>query len=291
MNPMMLLLASFLLPACSSVGPASILVAPDDARLGDDGADGPSGAAVVELAVQDGLSEAFAADVVYPADAAGDPLSGPHPTWVLVQGANVDPARYRWLAGHVATRGFAVVMPRHPGDLALYRPDRARVALDAAAAALPEVVDTTGPAVVGGHSLGGVVSAIEWARDARFDGLILLASYPAGGTDVAARAGTPVLSVSGDGDGRSAVEDVAEGWRRFEEPRHLAVVAGMNHYAWTDDVEPAEASSEPAATRPDAETRRDAQRVLDAWLDGVLQGDTDAWARLGTPLSEGITWY
>ena len=287
------LLAGLLcLAACGPKGPTAV-TAPDTARTGDAGADGPFGAAFVRARTQARLSEQVAYEVDYPATADGtpDPAGSPDPVVVLEQGGLVAPPRYRWLAAHLATRGYVVVMADHTADLAITQVDNGRLALDAVLGGrgpAAGLVDPGGPVAVVGHSLGGVVATWEWLADDRLTALGLLASYPQDGDPVGDRAGSPELSLAGTDDGQASVADVRAGSERFAAPKVLGVVSGMTHFAWTDDPKASELAKDGHLGRPLAEVRRDALGLLDTWLDAVLRHDPGAAQRLASGTFPGV---
>lgn len=278
---------TFLL-ACAPTDPV-LLVPPDDARVGAEGADGPAGAARLTTAVAARVTEAVPVTVIYPADEAGGPDTsvGTWPVVAFVQGGLVAPERYEWLATHLATRGYLVLLPSHPGDLAISAADNAAAALRGLRASPPPGLEgelpADAPAAVMGHSLGGVVSAMEWVDDPdTFEAVGLLASFPSEGTDVESRVGSPSLSLIGSMDGSAELQDAADGAARFGEPAFFGVIDGMNHYDWTDDASAAELAGDFEPSRPSAETRLDAQYVIDTFLDAFLRDQRDAEVRLAT---------
>jgi hypothetical protein len=277
-----------LLLACVGTEPV-LLIAPDDARVGDEGLDGPAGAAMLTTSVAARVTEAVPVTVVYPADELAGPDSslGDWPVVVVVQGGLVAPERYLWIASHLATRGYLAVLPSHPSDLAISASDNAAAALRGLRAAPPEPLATElpsdAPAAIMGHSLGGVVSAMNWvAEPDLFDAVGLLASFPAAGTDVESRAGTPALSLIGSMDGSAALQDAVDGAARFGDGGFFGIVDGMNHYDWTDDATPGELAGDFTPSRPQEETRPDALYVIDTFLDATLDGRQDAAIRLAT---------
>ena len=296
-------LVCLLAAACTAPFEGELVLAPDADRTGEQGADGPFGVALGQVQTQARLTEVLTYDVLYPADVDSGLLlpedGGPWPSAVFVQGGFVEPARYHWLARHMASRGTVVLLPQHSLDLALFQADNARLALEdleelAADEAHPlaGAIATDGPSVVMGHSLGGVTAAIDWAVDDTFSGLAVLASYPAEGTKVEEReGGGPVIFLAGLQEGPDDLAAFRDGFNRFSEPRWMGVIAGMNHYSWTDDKTEADLAKEEPAERTDAETRADAQWALDLWADLALLGDEAAGDELDAGLvSTEITW-
>lgn len=268
MSPLALLLLG-----CAA--PPERLVAPDPGRDGLDGADGPWGATLVERRYVARVTETVETRVVYPSDGADTPALQGAPVVVFEHGGFVEADRYLWLAAHLATRGYVVALPAFPLDLAITAAGNGSAALDGV---LADEVGAALPAAVGGHSLGGVTGAMGWVEDPRFEGDLLLASFPAAGTEVVGRDG-PALSLTGALDGQAALEDVRAGVARYDGGR-LGVVDGLTHYGWTDGVTEAEAAREATPTVPVDDARRAALSVLDPWLDLVLREDPTAQARL-----------
>lgn len=285
---MLLLLAL----ACTSA--PRLLVAPDDARTGAPGADGPYGAAAVERTYAARVTDTVATTVVYPSDADGALAARDVPFVVFVHGGFVAPERYEWLAAHLATRGVVVALPLHDLELALFEAGNASAALDGLLAEaagdgpLAGVTSADAPSFVGGHSLGSVTASVAWIADERFDGLFLAAGYPVAGSDVASRGGGPALAMVGTADESSPPETVAENLAEFDFP--LAYVDGLNHYGWTDDATEAELARDGTDVRPLDEARADLLGVLDTWADAVFAGDEAAIAAIPGSEFPGVTW-
>jgi hypothetical protein len=125
--------------------------------------------------------------------------------------------------------------------------------------------------------------------DHGYDGVALLAGLPADGSAVERRAGSPALSITGSEDRLAALSDVTRGFEGFRAPRLLAVVQGMNHFDWTDGASDADRARDGAATRPQAQTRRDALRVLDTFIDAAATRSTAAIAALESSDFPGVT--
>lgn len=268
-----------LLLAC--VAPPTLLLDPDPARTGADGADGPYGAALTTHAYTARVTETVTVDFVYPADgdASAVPLDGGWPLVVFVHGGAVEAERYHWLAAHLASRGYAVGLPHHPLDLAFFEAGNARVAREGLAQDEP----LSGMSAIGGHSLGGVVSVIDWVADPAFTAVFLAASYPDDGTDPTERGDSPALSLAGAEDGYASVADVAAGAERFSNVTY-GVVDGMTHFDWVDNPTDAELAKDGVSTGT-AATRTHALDVVDTFLDASLRGDADAAARLAGPFA------
>lgn len=221
-------------------------------------------------------------------------VDGPFPPVAFVHGGLVPPERYRWWAEHVASRGYVVFTATHPADLAIFASgtsaeslERVREASQDTEHPLAGAVDPDAPAAIAGHSLGGVVAARCFVEDPEdFATVGIIASFPAGWDDLGTRAGDPVLSIVGANDGSADLTRVEAAILDQPEPRLYAVVEGLNHYDWADDVSEGELARDGARGRPVAEAREDAMRVIDTWLDGWLRDDAealDAWFEADFP--------
>ncbi len=279
---------SLCLLACA--GPSEVVVdlQPDAERTGQDGADGPHGVAHATFAAQARVTDVVDYEVAWPALADGgfDDAAGRCEVVGLIHGGLVEADRYRWLITHLASRGYCVLSADHDLDLAIFESDNTSIALDDALARSdagrgPLAGALGDRAAVMGHSLGAVVATFRWIADDRFEGVALLASWAAEGSPVEEQVGRPSISLIGSEDrAGDATQEAYERYDRFPEPRWFGVIEGMNHYDWADDPSDANLLSDGVPTRPRDQTRRDAARVLDAWLDAWLRDDADAMAAL-----------
>ena len=273
----------WLLLACASE-PVTLIL-PDPTRDGADGTDGPWGVARFDRVYPTRVSEAVETIVLAPY-LIGSDGSETFPTVVFDHGGFVDPERYVWMAQHIATRGYVVALPRFPLLLAITAPGNSAAALDGV---LADEVGAVEPAAVGGHSLGGVTGSMAWMDDPRFEGLFILASFPAEGTAVEGRAGGSVISLIGDQDGSADIAGAEAGLQRFQDPRLYGLIAGLTHYGWTDDPSEADLAKEQVPSRPVEDARRDAMRIYDPWLDATLRDDPDAQALLDAGVFPNVT--
>jgi pimeloyl-ACP methyl ester carboxylesterase len=277
LRPLAVACAVALAGACVGPGPLepALDAAPGIPRV--PGARGPLGVATTSWRAPVRVTERRTVAVYVPVDVDGQPVEGPLPALVLVPGGFVAAARYRWMALHAASRGFLVVAPHAPGQLALLAAGDARELLDrvreasAGAGVLAGLVDPEAPAAIAGHSLGGVTAAQAWSADPEhFAALGLLAAYPTAGVRVERQPVSYVVAIVGANDERSTPEQVRERFERFEPARLLATVQGMNHYDWTDTPTDRELASDGPSDRPLREIRADAMRVFDVWLDAAM---------------------
>lgn len=278
-----------------------MLAQPDRKRDGVDGTDGPFGAAWVTLTGQARVTERIPVQVVFPArvDGALDASQAPYPAVVFLQGGGVARDRYHWLALHLATRGYVVLLPQHLFDLPILDTDNARLALGivreavAAEGTLRGAIAPTAPATLLGHALGGLVATRQWLGHRDFSGLALLAAYPAPGDPIAARATEALFAVTGTADTLSPPARVRAGYQRFvRAPGGLAafaVVEGLNHYGWTDAAEDDERASDGPRPMDLRLVRQHMLSVLDTWLDATARHDTAARLRLAMARFQGVT--
>jgi len=143
-------------------------------------------------------------------------------------GALVDARAYDAVLRPLAADGHTVVITKQPLGIAFL----AVGALDAARAAHPEITGW----VVGGHSLGGTVAAIEAdnaddnADDAAVApavGLLLFASYPA--NDISASLTAPVASISGSNDGLSTPAKIEASAANLPADTEFTTIDGAVH--------------------------------------------------------------
>lgn len=230
------------------------------------------------------VTESTRIEVHAPVDDDGVLVPGPHPPVVFVNGGLVSPARYRWWAEHVASRGYVVITAEHPADLGIFAQGTSTEALRSVRRRAEDdghplfgAIDRDVPAAVTGHSLGGVVASKSFvAAPDEFATLGIIASFPATWDDLGTRAGDPVLSIVGANDGSADLTKVADAILAQPAPKLYAVVDGFNHYDWADDVSEGELARDGERARPVEEARHDAMRVMDTWLDAWMRDDPDA---------------
>ena len=183
----------------------------------------------------------------YVLEPEGEPVAG----FVFYPGGLVDPAAYTPLMERLSDGGVLAVIVPMPLELAVFDIDRA----DEVIAAYPEVEHWT----IGGHSLGGAM-ACEYvaAHPEVFDGLVLLASYPADSTDLSSTDVQTVL-IYGTEDGVSGdvFQDAAA---RLPTDTVLVEISGGNH-AQFGDYGPQKGDGTPSVSR-DQQQRLTAESIL-----------------------------
>ena len=168
------------------------------------------------------ISETATTIVMQPKD-GGDKLG------LLFQpGALVDPRAYAAVLRPLADAGHTVVIAKQPLGIAFL----ALGALDEARSAHPGITRW----VVGGHSLGGTVAAIEADSPANgkapATGLLLYASYPA--TDISSSLTALTTSISGSRDGLATPDKIAASRSDLPENSRFVVIEGASHAQFGD---------------------------------------------------------
>jgi hypothetical protein len=153
------------------------------------------------------------------------PRHGADATGVFFQpGALVDPRAYAAVLRPLASDGHTVVIKKQPLGIAFL----AVGAFDDVRSQFPRIAGW----VVGGHSLGGTVAAMEADADdgaAQHPsvGLMLYASYPA--NDISTSLKTPALSISASKDGLATPSKIAASKADLPSNTVFAVIAGAVH--------------------------------------------------------------
>jgi hypothetical protein len=149
-----------------------------------------------------------------------EPSETPRVGFIFYPGGLVDPAAYAPLMQRLSEGGVRAIIVPMPFDLAVFGIKRA----DDVIAAYPDI-DTW---VIGGHSLGGAMTAEYLKRQPdAVDGVAFLASYPAESTDLSSIP-AKVVSLYGTEDGVAG--DVFDGsLQRLPQGTSLEVIEGGNH--------------------------------------------------------------
>lgn len=267
----LMLLVLVLLPACSPEPPTELLEV-DRRRTGGLGELGVWGAYLHQRTFRVRVDESVDVDVIVP----GGPA--PSPPVLLLPGGNVDIERYHWLGVHMASRGFAVIAMHSPLFILLeqgnifdaFRAVRA-VAQDPDDP-LYQVVAPDAPALVIGHSLGGVSAAKLWASQPEdVSHVVLICSTTDSADDYSTRplllGGERALSVIGSADKRVPEQDARDGIATFPVPVTFAAVQGMNHYQVVEDPTESELATDNAPTIEEEQARFLTTFIIDAMLE------------------------
>jgi predicted esterase len=146
--------------------------------------------------------------------------------YIFYPGGRVDYRAYAPMANALAQKGFLVVIPRMPLNLAVFGIDEAADVI----AAHPEISHW----VMGGHSLGGSMAAsYVYEHPGQIDGLVFLASYPADSNNLTAYTGS-VLSISGSLDGLATPVKIEHSIGLLPTSTEWVVVEGGDHaqFGW-----------------------------------------------------------
>jgi pimeloyl-ACP methyl ester carboxylesterase len=158
------------------------------------------------------------------------PASGAGATGILFQpGAKVEARAYAAVLRPLAEAGFTVVIPKQPLGIAFL----ATGAFEAARDAFPGISNW----IVGGHSLGGTVAAIDAEQHGTDDvgpvtGLMLYASYPA--SDMSTSLDGAVVSISGTEDGLATPADIEASRADLPSDAQFVAVEGAVHAFFGD---------------------------------------------------------
>lgn len=149
--------------------------------------------------------------------------------YIFYPGGRVDYRAYAPYARALAEKGYLVVIPRMPLNLAVFGVNSAAKVIQAHPA-----VDHW---VLGGHSLGGSMAAnFIFTHQEQVDGLVLLASYPAESNDLSGFDGA-AATISATLDGLSTPEKIAASLRLLPAQTIQTVIKGGNHayFGWYGD--------------------------------------------------------
>lgn len=146
-------------------------------------------------------------------------------TILLYPGALVESASYAYLAQQLQEAGYTVYLLQAPLNLPI---------LDSQAALhlIQEEKIPSQDVILMGHSLGGVVAASNaqtlLKAGKSLAGLVFLASYPAGNTDLS-QANFPVLSITADQDKVMKRDNYTKSKKQLPADTRYNVIQGGNH--------------------------------------------------------------
>ncbi|SFN72422.1 alpha/beta hydrolase [Proteiniclasticum ruminis] len=176
--------------------------------------------------------------------------SSPKGGVVIYPGGRVSERAYGHLARKIAALGYKTVIVKVPFKLSILENNAAK-----------SYVNEEMPWVLIGHSLGGVsASSFAQKNQDTVDGLILLASYPAGNTDLSS-APFPVYSLVGDKDQVVDFESLQEAQDRLPKSFEGVVIRGGNHASFGNY------GIQKGDSLPDISFDDQQQYVLDALLE------------------------
>lgn len=271
-SPVLILIAFLLVGAlsCGADEEPVYLLTPDATA-------GPHGVAVLERTFRVRVDDTVSTRLYFPTTSDGDLLAGPLPVALFIQGGAVSPDQYSWLSTHLASQGYLVAAPDHFANLAIFSIGNGPDLIDALDRAHLRSGDllkgrvSPDPALVLGHSLGGVIAIKAWLdQPTRFNQLILLQSQPdPADTDrLASRSFDPgqVFAIGASRDERITPETIHADLNLFRDDVPLAIIDGLNHFQLVEGATPTQSALDGAASI-DTATGRD--RLL-SLLDLVL---------------------
>ncbi len=145
---------------------------------------------------------------------------------IFYPGGKVDYRAYAPYASALAARGYLVVIPRMPLNLAVLDSDAATKIIPA----FPQVKHWA----VGGHSLGGSMAANYAVHHLQqVQGLVLLASYPAS-SDSLAQQDIQVVSIYGTNDGLATGDKIDASRALLPKDALFVPIQGGNHAQFGD---------------------------------------------------------
>jgi predicted dienelactone hydrolase len=236
-----------------------------------------------------------------------DPSGGPYPIVLFSHGSCGYAYQSTFLTPLLATRGYIVVAPPHPGNTIFEFPDcrtsGAQVAsflerpadmtfvLDQilAAGADPAspffgLVDGTRVAMTG-HSFGGMTTFRVTAADPRIT--VAVAMAPA--TPASASFDVPSLIMLGNADGVVNNPAARTAYTASQEPKLLVEVEHSGHYTFSDACFPGPDCNPPTTlTQPEAHAA--ALRYIVPFLELYLGGRANAAPLLGPPTGPGFIY-
>lgn len=140
---------------------------------------------------------------------------------ILYPGAKIEPLAYGTTANLIASKGYAVFVPKMFLNMAILSSDQANEIM--------KKYSEIQTWVIGGHSLGGVAAAqyVDMYPD-KVEGLFFLASYPSESVDFSQSA-LPILSIYGEKDGLTELKDIEANKKYMSKNAIYYEIKGGNH--------------------------------------------------------------
>jgi dienelactone hydrolase len=226
-------------------------------------------------------------------DAPLDASGGPYPVLVFSHGSCGYPTQSLFLTPLLASRGYVVIAPSHPGNTILEFPACGGIAAQAASAnerpadviyALDQMLaagaDAESPFFgaldtdrigMSGHSFGGFTTYLAVAREPRFKVALPLAAAVPG----VPRLTIPSLTLLGEIDSRVNNDAIRAAYAAALAPKLLVEILDGGHYVVSDNCFPS-ADCNPPLTLTQAEAHEQALRWIVPFLDRYLAGDATA---------------
>jgi predicted dienelactone hydrolase len=238
-------------------------------------------------------------------DAPLDASAGPYPLLLFSHGACGYPAQSTFLTALLATRGFVVAAPPHPGNtLAEFPTCGTLAALLASAEERPaDVIHVTDGLLaadldpgspfygaidetrvgMSGHSFGGFTTFLVQPFDTRFRVAVPLAPATPGGAALT----VPSLVVLGRIDSVVDNEAARAAFARGTAPRYLVEIENTGHFAFSNGCFPGPDCAPPATLTQD-EAHAAVLRWVVPFLEAHLAGDARFVPFLAPPTPAGV---
>ena len=141
--------------------------------------------------------------------------------FIIYPGGRVDFRSYAPAAHAIAAEGYLVVIPLMPLNLAVFGVGTANDVIGN----YPNISSWA----IGGHSLGGTMAAqFAFENPSKIKGLILLAAYPASGTDLS-KSNLLVTTIHGSNDGLVSTAQIDDSLKLLPPSTLRVEIAGGNH--------------------------------------------------------------
>lgn len=239
--------------------------------------------------------------------AALDPSGGPYPLVLFSHGSCGVPRQSKFLTPLLASHGFIVVAPPHPGNTFAEFPDcQSGPALLAALSERPQDIvfaleqilaadqdpgsfffgaideDRIG---MSGHSFGGLTTYLVAAIEPRIDAAVAMA--PAALAD--SMLAVPSLTILGALDSVVSNPAARDAYARSSAPKWLVEIQNTGHFAFSDFCFPT-SDCNPPVTLTSEESHDAALRYVLPFLHVHVAGDPRWEPLLGPPTRPGFTY-
>lgn len=157
--------------------------------------------------------------------------TSPTTGFIFYPGGRIDPRGYAPLMREIASRGYLVVVPEMPLNMAVFNPN--------IAGKIIENYPNINHWVMAGHSVGGTMAAqyTDNHQDV-IDGLMIWASYPSGNADLSG-IDIPVVSIFGSLDPRVNEFSVADRKDLLPDTtRYIRIEGGDHHQFGSYETKP-----------------------------------------------------
>lgn len=223
-------------------------------------------------------------------DAPVDTSGGPYPLLLFSHGSCGYPAQSTFMTPLIASYGFVVAAPPHPGNTIFEYPSCGTSAAQAASfqerpadvifatdQLLAASADSTSPffgAVdperigMSGHSFGGLTTYLVVARDSRYRIAVPMAPAVLGNTVMH----VPSLTMLGQIDAVVNVDAIRTAYEQATAPKVKVEIANTGHYAFSDGCFPSPDCMPPATLTQD-EAHQAVLRWIVPFVQRYLAGD------------------